>query len=136
MGALIHKFLIRTIGIVVLPLGFFILYVFDNLGSLGFWEFVMPLLAVGTWVALCFLNIWGRVGWVLLLVSAIGKHITYFVCNWDDARGLAEIDQYRNHFSEISAETIFWNFIDVWFFLVIGIYLFLPPVSRIFRENK
>lgn len=134
MGTLIHKILIRIIGIVVLPLGFFILFVFDNL-RFDLWDALLLILVIGTCVSFCFLKSIGRIGWILLIVSAIGKHTSYFIRNWD-ARGLETIDYYRNHFPEISAYRIFWDFIDVWILLIICVYLFLPPVSRIFREKK
>ena len=98
MMTLLHKTLVRIVGPLV-----WIMFVFNYAlgGSGDYWDSLLFALLTATCMFLFFLNPIGRIGWVLLPMSAIGKHISYFVRNWDDARGLSTIDYYRNHFSEI-----------------------------------
>lgn len=132
MGTLIHKILIRIVG----PLVWFMFILNYALGgSADYWDSLLFALLTATCMFLFFLSPIGRVGWILLIIAAIGKHTSYFIRHWN-ARGIDTIDYYKSHFPGISADRIFWDFIDVWLLLIICLYLFLPPVARIFTDRN
>ncbi len=122
MVTLIHKALIR----IVAPFSL-VMFIFNRaLGGGNSWDGPLLVLLIAACMLLFLLNPWGRICWILMTIWDIGQHLN----------NLRQDDYFNINYYMANPKLAFNIFPDVWFLLIVSIYLFLPPVSRVFADRN